>query len=320
MIIDVHSHLIPKTLFQNPDFDIVLEGQNDGHLKIRAWGITVDAIREELFDPEKQLKAMNGERIDKRIISLPPFLLGYGKEFSWAVTWSQTSNEVLAQICLRYPERFLGFGIVPLQDPTLAIAEMKRCRHELALSGIEIGTQIKGQDLDHESFAPFFEEANRLKCSILVHPNNVSFGERLSKFYLRNLVGNSMETTICISRLWLGGFFERYPHIRMCFSHGGGAFPFLIGRLRHGSRVRPEIQLPQTEASLPQGMFFDTVVHDHKALRYIVDQCGLRSVLLGSDSPFDMGLPEPVRFVRESVGPDEQAAILEDNPQTFLNS
>jgi aminocarboxymuconate-semialdehyde decarboxylase len=154
----------------------------------------------------------------------------------------------------------------------------------------------------------------------LVHPNNVSFGERLSKFYLRNLVGNAMETTICISRLWLGGFFERYPQIRLCFSHGGGAFPFLLGRLRHGSRVRPEIGAREGRLDLPSGFYVDTVVHDGKALRYLIDQCGLKSVLLGTDSPFDMGLPDPVRFVREFVPPGAQAVILEDNPESFLNS
>lgn len=320
MIIDVHGHLIPESLLRTPEFDIFLEGKAKADLKIKAWGITVDAIREDLFSPEVQLKAMDAEGIDKRIISLPPFLLGYGKESSWAEAWAQAGNDALSVICGESSGRYLGFGIVPLQDPVLAAAEMRRCRLDLGLSGIEIGTQVKGQDLDQETFTPFFEEADRLKCCILVHPNNVSFGERLSKFYLRNLVGNAMETTICISRLWLGGFFERYPRIRICFSHGGGAFPFLLGRLRHGSRVRPEIGARGGRLDLPSGFYVDTVVHDGKALRYLIDQCGLTSVLLGTDSPFDMGLPDPVRFVRQSVPPAAQAAILENNPESFLNS
>ncbi len=319
MIIDIHGHLIPEPLL-NRDFDIALEGTNTTGFKIKAWGITVDAIKEDLFNPEIQLRSIDAEGIDKRIVSLPPFLFGYGKESSWAETWAKAGNDALSAICAKSSGRFLGFGIVPLQDPGSAVGEMRRCRHDLGLAGIEIGTQVKGQDLDSEMLVPFFEEANRLKCSVLVHPNNVSFGERLSKFYLRNLVGNAMETTICISRLWLGGFFERYPQIQMCFSHGGGAFPFLMGRLRHGSRVRPEIGHREGRLELRSGVYFDTVVHDGKALRYLADQCGVKSVLLGTDSPFDMGLPDPVRFVRESVPPAEQEAILENNPERFLNS
>jgi aminocarboxymuconate-semialdehyde decarboxylase len=320
MIIDVHGHIVPEALLQNPNFDIALEGKAENGLKIRAWGITVDAIGEDLFNPDIQLRSMDAEGVDTRVISLPPFLLGYGKESAWAETWTWAGNDALSAICAKSSGRFLGFGIVPLQDPGLAVTEMRRCLGNLALAGIEIGTQIKGQDLDQEAFAPFFNEADRLGCSVLVHPNNVSFGERLSKFYLRNLVGNAMETTICISRLWLGGFFERYPRIRFCFSHGGGAFPFLLGRLRHGSRVRPEIGNREGPLDLPSGLYVDTVVHDGRALRYLVDQCGVGSVLMGTDSPFDMGLPDPVSFVRESVHPAAQKAILEDNPRRFLNS
>jgi len=319
MTIDVHGHLIPESLLRNPEFDLALEGMSESGLKIKAWGVTVDAIKKDLFNPEIQVRSMDAEGIDKRVISLPPFLFGYGKESSWAENWTRAGNDALSKICAKSSGRFLGFGIVPLQDPDLAVAEMRRCRHDLDLSGIEIGTQVKGQDLDEATFAPFFEEADRLKCSVLMHPNNVSFGERLSKFYLRNLVGNAMETTICISRLWLGGFFERYPQIRICLSHGGGAFPFLIGRLRHGSRVRPEIGNRTGCLDLPSGLYVDTVVHDGKVLRYLIDQCGLKSVLLGTDSPFDMGLPDPVRFVRESVPPAEQSAILQNNPESFLN-
>jgi aminocarboxymuconate-semialdehyde decarboxylase len=319
MTIDVHGHLIPESLLQNPEFDLALEGTAESGLKIKAWGVTVDAVREDLFNPGIQAQAMVAEGIDKRVISLPPFLFGYGKESSWAKNWAQAGNDALSAICAKSSGRFLGFGIVPLQDTDLAAAEMRRCLYGLGLSGIEIGTQVKGQDLDQEAFASFFEEADRLKCSVLVHPNNVSFGERISKFYLRNLVGNAMETTICVSRLWLGGFFERYPRIRLCLSHGGGAFPFLLGRLRHGSRVRPEIAPRENRLDFSPGLYVDTVVHDGKALRYLIDQCGLKSVLLGTDSPFDMGLPDPVNFVRGSVSPAAQAAILENNPESFLN-
>ena len=320
MIIDVHSHFIPRVLLQNPAFELFLDEKSPGNRKIQAWGITVDALQEELFDVEKQLRMMAAEGIGQKVLSLPPFLFAYGKEPSFAARWCRESNDALAAVCEAYPGQFRALGIVPLQDPGAAIEEMRRCLRDLKFPGIEVGTQVRGQDLDQESLVEFFAEADRLGCRILIHPNNVSFGDRLSKFYLRNLVGNAMETTICASRLLLGGFFQRHSQMRICLSHGGGAIPFLMGRLRHGSRVRPEIRLGEGQFHLPSNLHFDIVVHDGKALRYLIDQCGLNSVLLGTDSPFDMGLPDPVRFVRESVEADEQAAILENNPKTFLNS
>ena len=319
MIIDVHSHFIPRELLQNPAFELSLDETSPRDRKIQAWGITVDALPEELFDVEKQMKRMAEEGIGQKVLSLPPFLFAYGKEPSFASRWCRESNDALAAICAAYPERFRALGIVPLQDPGAASEEMKRCLRDLKFPGVEIGTQVRGQDLDQQGLVEFFAETDRLGCRVLIHPNNVSFGERLSKFYLRNLVGNAMETTICASRLLLGGFFQRHPQMRICLSHGGGAIPFLMGRLRHGSRVRPEIRLGEGLFHVPPNLHFDIVVHDGKALRYLIDQCGLNSVLLGTDFPFDMGLPDPVAFVRGSVKEDEQAVILEINPKGFLD-
>jgi aminocarboxymuconate-semialdehyde decarboxylase len=320
MIIDVHSHFVPRALLQDPAFELSLAENSSGNMKIHAWGITVDALPEELFDVEKQLRMMAAEEIGQKVLSLPPFLFAYGKEPSFALKWCRESNDTLAGICAAHPKQFRALGIVPLQDPGAAVEELRRCHRELKFPGIEIGTQVRGQDLDQESLVEFFAEADRLGSRILIHPNNVSFGDRLSKFYLRNLVGNSMETTICASRLLLGGFFERHSRMSICLSHGGGTIPFLVGRLRHGSRVRPEIRRGEGPFHLPPNLHFDVVVHDGKALRYLIDQCVLNSVLLGTDSPFDMSLPDPVAFVREAVGADEQAVILESNPKRFLNS
>jgi aminocarboxymuconate-semialdehyde decarboxylase len=319
MIIDVHSHLIPEGLIKKLEFGISVEKKISHYFKIHAWGITVDAIQENMFDPSAQIEEMGAKGIDQKVISLPPFLFGYAKEAAWAYEWTRAGNDAIAKICASNPDRFLGFGIVPMQEPSSAIEEMKRCLSKLGFSGIEMGTHVNGQELDGDEFLGFFEEANRLKASVLIHPGNVLFGGRLSKYYLQNLVGNPLETTICASRLLLGGFFDRYPQIQMCFSHGGGALPFLLGRIRHGGIVRPEIKLPEGKLRIPPGMYFDSITHDAPTLRYIISQCGLNALLLGSDYPFDMGSSDPVSFIRQTVSPEEQFAIFEENPIRFLN-
>ena len=155
MIIDVHSHFIPRALLRILPLIIALDETSPGNRKIQAWGITVDALREELFDVEKQLRMM-AEGIGQKVLSLPPFLFAYGKEPSFASRWCRESNDALAALCADYPGRFRALGIVPLQDPGAAIEEMKRCLRDLKFPGIEIGTQVRGQDLDQESLVEFF--------------------------------------------------------------------------------------------------------------------------------------------------------------------
>ncbi|MBP1716776.1 MAG: hypothetical protein H6Q43_214 [Deltaproteobacteria bacterium] len=318
MIIDVHSHLIPEELIGRHEFGISVEKRNIGNFSVQAWGVTVDAVQENLFDPEMQVKEMETEGITRKVASLPPFLFAYGKDPGWASEWGRAANNALAAVCARYPDRLLALGIVPLQDPASAVEELKRCIEKLGFPGIELGTHVNGRELDEEEFAGFFEEVNRLNACLLIHPGNVLFGGRLSPYYLRNLVGNPLETTICTSRLLMGGFFTRHPRIRMCLSHGGGALPFLLGRMRHGKIVRPEAKFPEGNLEIPAGLYFDSITHDASALRFIISQCGVGTVVMGSDYPFDMATSDPVSFLRQAVLPENQIAIWEENPKRFL--
>lgn len=318
MTVDIHSHIIPAELLNNKEFGIGFERGNDGSGKIRAWGLSVGPVEYNMFEPELQIRDMNEERISKKVLSIPPFLFAYNKELSWAKNWSWCYNDALSEVCNANPERFLWFATVPLQHTGAAVDEMRRCLKKKGLLGIEIGTNINGLDLDNEHFSEFFEEADSIGCSILVHPNNILATPRFSNYYMRNLVGNPVETTIVTARLILSGFSNRYPNIRVCFSHGGGAFPYILGRIRHGMKVRPEIADTEERYSLFSGIFFDCIVHDAKTLKFLVDTCGIETVLLGSDYPFDMGITHPVRFIEESVKEKEQRLILEENPKRFL--
>jgi aminocarboxymuconate-semialdehyde decarboxylase len=318
MTIDVHSHMIPGVLLNNRDFGLEYEKGHGGTGSIKAWGITVGPVQDNMFEPELQVADMDNQGIDKKVLSVPPFLFAYNKELEFAKYWCRSYNDTLSEICSHNPDRFAGFAAVPLQDSGAAVDEMVRCLGEKKLVGIEIGTNVNGLDLDDDGFADFFSEANRIGCSVLIHPNNVLAPQRLNCYYLKNTVGNPVETSIAAARLILSGFFYRYPNIRVCFSHGGGALPFILSRIEHGMKVRPETSDAASRPSLFKGVFFDSIVYNQRTLRYLIDTCGIKTVVLGSDYPFDMGMEQPVGFVRTAADEIEQRMILEDNPKTFL--
>jgi aminocarboxymuconate-semialdehyde decarboxylase len=319
-IIDVHTHLMPPQFIADPRFGIEVSEEKQGSYAVKVWGLKLGDQMKSLFDPETQLAEMDARQITRKVISLPPFLFAYEKDAGFAREWSRACNEALSALCRRHPDRFWGLGNAPLQDPRAAAEELEHSVQKLGLKGVELGTHVNGQDLDAEGLGEFFAAADRLQAAILIHPANVVVTERLAPFYLRNLIGNPVETTICATRLLLRGVFERFPRVRICFAHGGGAFPYILGRIRRGSRVRSEIPASRKEFDLPRGMYFDCVTHDPKALRYLVDQCGIDSVVLGTDYPFDMGEDDPVTFLRAAVPEKQYAAILGENPARFLRA
>ena len=317
MAIDLHSHLVPQILLQSKRWGLTYEEGSEGVGTVHAWGLAVAPVGPNLFAPELQVAEMHREGLQKKLIALPPFLFGYHRDKEWAASWSRASNDALAAIAKDFPRKFIPFRSVALQDPHVAIREMQRCLLELGFPGLTIGTNISGLDLDHKELEVFFEAANRLGCRFLIHPNNVMAGERLTPYYLRNLLGNAFETTTCMSRLLFSGFLMKYPNIIICLSHGGGALPYLLGRLQRGAEMRPELE-DAGAFDLPPNVYCDTVVHDEQALRFLAATVGHKQVVLGSDYPFDMGQPDPAGFVARAMPQDQCRAILTGNAKDFL--
>ena len=193
-----------------------------------------------------------------------------------------------------------------------AVTELARAVNELGMRGVEIATNINGVELDAPELDPFWEQAERLKIPILIHPHYVAGADRKREYHLLNLIGNPTETALAGARLLFGGVLERYPDLRIILSHGGGALPHLIGRLRHGHAARPEAKL---RASAPiehlRRLYYDTIVFDAGVLRHIVETVGASQVVLGTDYPFDMSEPQPVEFVRNAgLAPEDVDTIL----------
>jgi aminocarboxymuconate-semialdehyde decarboxylase len=205
-----------------------------------------------------------------------------------------------------------------LQSPEQAAEELRFAVEELGMVGVEIATTIAEADLDRAGLDPFWETAEQLGCFVLLHPCNPLPGVDLARYFLDNMVGRPAESTIAMAGLLFGGVLERYPEVKICMCHGGGFVPFQVGRMDRGfiaasQRTRENISTPPSELALR--LYYDTVLHNPKALGFLVDQVGPDRVMMGSDYPFEMGDPEPVKTVDSIPGLTEQerAKILGGN-------
>ena len=273
------------------------------------------------WDVDQRLADMDRTRVDLEVVSAVVPTFCYHLEPQLALAFAQIQNEAFAALVRAHPDRFVGLATLPMQAPELAAQELRRAVHELELRGAEIGTNVAGRNLDDPEFAPVWEAAQEVDAFVFVHPDRVAGTDRLSRYYLSNILGNPLDTSIAIASLVFGGVVERYPTLTLCFAHGGGFIPYQRGRLRRGWVVRPEAKglRGPPEESLSR-LYFDTILHSPAALGYLVGTVGSDRVLLGSDYPFDMGPDDPVADVLAVPGLDRAARdqILGDTAARLL--
>jgi aminocarboxymuconate-semialdehyde decarboxylase len=227
----------------------------------------------------------------------------------------------MAKLAKARPDRFLGIATLPMQAPKLAADELRHAMDVLGLRGAQIGSNIAGKNLDDPELEPVWATAAELDAFILVHPINVAGMDRLGSYYLNNLIGNPLDTTIAAACLVFSGVLERHPTLKFCLAHGGGFVPYQAGRFLHGWHVRtePKKNLPKPPTESLDRFYFDTIVHSKEVLEFLVGNAGADRVLLGSDYPFDMGMPDGVLQVRGlSIPAAEQTAILGGRAQALL--
>jgi aminocarboxymuconate-semialdehyde decarboxylase len=225
-------------------------------------------------------------------------------------------------VAAEHPERFTGMATVPLQEPALAIEELRYAREALGLRAVEIGTCPGGRDFDDPDLFPFFEACATLDVAVFVHPATpLAGGERLTRYYFPLIVGNPLETAVAVSKLIYGGVLERLPDLRICFAHGGGAFPFTLGRLDYSWSVRPDgpESIPRSPREYARLLHFDSLTHSPSNLRFLVAEFGAARVVMGSDYPFDMGSPDPVAAIGEAgLDPVARALVEGETAAAFL--
>ena len=209
-------------------------------------------------------------------------------------------NDATSAAHQAYPTRLVGFCTLPMLYPDVAIEELNRASKLPGIRGVYVGTNINGKDLSDPLFEPIWTRIEELDLPIFLHPIQPIGGERLRKFYLSNMLGNPIDSTIAACHLIFGGVLDRHPKLRVGLPHGGGALLMLIGRVDHGWHVSPEVkQLPKAPSAYLDRFFYDTIVHSKQIMEFVISTVGAERVMLGSDYCFDMGYERPIQFLEQ---------------------
>jgi aminocarboxymuconate-semialdehyde decarboxylase len=271
--------------------------------------------------PEKRIEDMDRMGTEIQAISPAPRQTYYGADPDLGRETSRAVNDFIAEICGRYPNRFVGLGTVPFQAPDLAIAELERLHRSLGFRGIEIMTHVAGEDLSAERFRKIFARCEELGLLVFMHPDGFIEARRFTDHYFANVIGNPLDSTVALHHLIFGGVLRDHPNLKLVVAHGGGFLPSYSGRIDHAA-ARPDCceQLHRMPTTYLKRVCFDALVYTHHQLEYLVDQYGADHILMGTDYPADMGETDPVGFIESAAGLDdgERKAILGGNAARLL--
>ncbi|WP_205668512.1 amidohydrolase family protein [Ammoniphilus sp. CFH 90114] len=327
MRVDFHTHIIPENFseltkhFQGEKWPLLQRTCACG-ANIMVAGKVFREVTDQVWSPEKRIQDMEREGVDIQVLSPIPVTFSYWAPAEEAELMSRIQNDFIAETVRQYPTKFIGLGTVPMQDGTAAIREMDRCIHELGLKGIEIGTNVNGNNLDDPSFLEFFEMAEKWQVPLFIHPWETLGKERMPRHNLMYTVGMPSETALAGASLILGGVMDKFPNLKICFAHGGGSLPYIIHRLDQGWKVWPHLRLIQQPPSFyAKKFYFDSLVNDPVNVRYLVDNFGYDRVIMGSDYPFLLREIPPGTVIDDTLGvtEDQKLAMLGGNALRFLN-
>ena len=292
-VIDIHAHVIPLNVVERAAAGNGLDGltatRDDGATTIRHRQGYAYPYPPEFHDPDRRLARMDVLGIDAAVVSISPTFYFYWIGAAEGIAYARATNEAIGAHVAAAPDRLAGLATLPMQDPRAAAGELERAVRDLGLHGASVGPRVDDTYLDDSRFWPVLERAEELDVPLLLHPFYVGLRPGLPDFYLTNLIGNPLESTVVAARLILSGVLDRFPRLRLVLTHGGGFLPYQIGRLDHGHRVRPESKGSERSPSDYLRRFvYDTVTHRPEATGFLASLVGADRVAYGTDLPFDM--------------------------------
>jgi aminocarboxymuconate-semialdehyde decarboxylase len=318
--VDVHHHSIPAGLVQavrneGARFGATVDTLPDGRERMILSDRSRMLIGPEHHDEVVRQRELAKLEIEVGLKSILPTVLYYEAGREAAKWYAQAVNDAIADDASASSGKVLGMAHVPLQFPELAAKELERTVQEYRFPSVQIGSNANGKNLDEPELDAFWEAAQALDVLVFVHPTNVAGADRLKHYWLKNLIGNPLDTSIAVASIIFGGVLDRYPRLKFVFAHSGGYAPWIRGRWRHGQEVREEAKARGVTRPLDEyfaQLYFDTVIHDEKALRYLVDSVGADRVVHGTDYPADMGDMKQVAWIRGLpwLTQDQKADIL----------
>jgi aminocarboxymuconate-semialdehyde decarboxylase len=328
MTIDMHAHVIVPEITREAGSGEAWRPhvfRNDaGAQVVEMGGKEIRSALSEFVNIDDILATQEEAGVERVLLCPWVPLLYYDADPNDGLERARIQNEALARAVRDHPNRVSALGALPLQEPTLAAAELRMLMEDGVLRGVEVAASVRGVFLGDDRFEPFWEAAAATGALVFVHPTTRGFDSpAFQDHYLWNTVANPLETATAAAHMVVAGVMERHPELRVLLAHGGGALLAVRGRMRHAHGFQPQAsaRLRESPEDSIRRFYFDTLTHDDQLLRALIDYAGPDHVLLGSDYPFDMGDARHVDTVRAlGLSPEVEAAILAGNGERLLKT
>lgn len=313
--IDTHGHYVPASFLdglaaQRRLFPSVKVINDKPGMRFSFVGLPqTRPVGPLLVDLAKRKEWLGKARVDCQLVGSWLDIFGYELPPDEGADWCRFMNECTLKDIKALPA-LAPLACVPLQSGALAARVLEEALGQ-GFHGVMIGTQPKGQlgKLDDPDLNPFWEACHAHKVTLMVHPMFVCGDDRVKDYDLMNAVGRVSDTSIALARLMFAGHLTRYPNMTLLISHGGAALPYALGRFKRNNTIHKG-EFADAEAEFKK-LYFDSVLFEPRALRYLVDVAGGDKVCLGSDFPFPIGDPDPVKVIEDTpLTVAERRAIL----------
>lgn len=324
--IDIHAHYYPESFIRlmanegaSAGAHVTRSGDKGPVLEVGM--LRAGPLERKFIDLDLRIAEMDEQGIAIQALSLTQPMV-YWADRALSEKLTVAFNDALAEAHERHPDRLVGFATLPIQEPDLAVAELDRLATIRGIKGVYLATRVLDRELSDPMFFPVYERVENLGLPMFLHPLEVIGAELLRPYFLTNLLGNPFDTAVAAAQLIFGGVLDRFKGLEVCLPHAGGAFPYLVGRLNHGWKVRPECRhLEEGPLTYLRRFYYDTISHHDEALAYLISLVGPERVMLGSDYCFDMGCERPVEEVTRhpSLSEADKSLILGGNARRLLH-
>lgn len=330
MPIDVHAHYVPMPILETlrdrgRDYGIsVLDGAAACPCLRFDHGLQARPFFARLLEDEGQRIALLDQTgIDRQVLSLWADIFGYGMPADKARAWHRLLNDSLSVTAARHPDRFSWFASGPMCDAADAARELERAVRELGASGGIVAANVEGENLGNLPLDEYWAAAEALGVPVFIHPAQPEPLPRTQRFGLNPIVQYVFDTTLTLGSLIFSGVLDRFPQLVILVSHGGGALPYLVGRFdcMHERMDRPHQGNVARGApsSYLRRFYYDTILHDAAALRYLAAKVDIDRLVLGSDDPFPPMDRDPLASLKQAgFSTLEMARISDENPRRLL--
>ncbi|VVJ18446.1 Uncharacterised protein [Amycolatopsis camponoti] len=307
LVVDIHAHA------HAPGDELVAGREQhvqEQRAQLAVFGPGSVAVNQQLFRDEwypalteldTRLHTMDRAGVDVQAVSVAPTQYHSWADEALAGELTYVVNEHLADLAAKCPDRLIAMAHVPFQHPDLAAVHLREAVERSGMRSVQIPTRSGDREFSDPALDVFWATAEELGVLVFVHPWGCTVEQRLSSYYLGNIIGQPLETTIALCRLVFAGVLDRFPRLRICGAHGGGFLPGYLGRADHAYEVRPESRsMAKRPSEYLSQLYVDSLVYRSSELTALTQAMGSDRVLLGTDYPFDMGVSDPLARLEQT--------------------